>query len=151
MALAMVARDIDPATASLVAKGLVLYARRPGYQSQFSPVLRVQMKADNPFLELISWIQSNLSQQLDVPTLALRAGLSERSFYRKFLKATGETPAHFIEAVRLDTARLLLTQGASIKTIADQVGLSPASRFSQAFERRFGLSPGLYRDMHADP
>jgi transcriptional regulator GlxA family with amidase domain len=51
MALAMVSRDVDATIASHVAKRLVLYARRPGYQSQFSPLLRAQVRADSPFAE----------------------------------------------------------------------------------------------------
>ena len=54
MALAMVARDLDGSIAGEVAKRLILYARRPGYQSQFSPLLQAQMKADRPFAELIA-------------------------------------------------------------------------------------------------
>jgi transcriptional regulator GlxA family with amidase domain len=127
---------------------LVLYARRPGYQSQFGPLLRAQAKADSPFAELIGWLQTNLDGQLDVPTLAARCGLSERSFYRKFLAATGETPARFIESVRLETARILLSQGLSIKAISAQVGLSPTARLTEAFERRFGVTPRLFREMH---
>ena len=56
MALAMVARDLDAAIAIQVARGLVLYARRPGFQSQFSPLLQAQTKADGPFVDLIAWI-----------------------------------------------------------------------------------------------
>jgi transcriptional regulator GlxA family with amidase domain len=149
MALAMVARDLDPAIAGQVARRLVLYARRPGYQSQFSPLLQAQVKADNPFAELIGWMQTNLDQPLDVPSLAARAGLSERTFYRKFLAATGQTPADFVEKIRLDAARVLLSQGLSLKAIAAQVGLTPPDRLSKAFERRFGLTPTLFREMHA--
>lgn len=61
MALAMVARDLDATLAGRVAKRMVLYARRLGYQSQFSPLLRTQIRADNPFIELIDWIGDNLS------------------------------------------------------------------------------------------
>lgn len=149
MALAMVGNDLGPNIASQVAKRLVLYARRPGYQSQFSPLLRAQIKADDPFAELINWLQANLDRSLDVPSLAARAGLTERSFYRKFTAATGESPARFIEAVRLDAARTLLTQGLSLKVIAAQVGLSPPDRLTAAFERRFGIPPRLFREMHS--
>jgi transcriptional regulator GlxA family with amidase domain len=149
MALAMVSRDLDAGIAVEVAKRLVLYARRPGYQSQFSPLLRAQVEADNPFGELISWVQTNLDGSLDVPALAARTGLTERSFYRKFLAATGETPARFVETLRLDAARVLLLQDLSLKVVAARVGLSPAARFTEAFERRFGVTPGLFRDMHA--
>lgn len=150
MALAMVARDLDAAIAGEVAKRLVLYARRPGYQSQFSPVLQAQVKGDSPFADLIGWIQSNLDAPLDVPSLADRAGLSERTFHRQFVAATGQTPARFVETARLDAARMLLSRGLSLKMVAAKVGLSPAPRLSDAFERRFGVAPRLFRDMHAE-
>ena len=150
MALAMVARDLDATIAGEVAKRLVLYARRPGYQSQFSPVLQAQVKGDSPFADLIGWIQSNLDAPLDVPSLADRAGLSERTFHRRFVAATGQTPARFVETARLDAARMLLSRGLSLKMVAAKVGLSPASRLSDAFERRFGVAPRLFRDMHAE-
>ena len=150
MALAIVTRDLDAGIAGAVAKRLVLYARRPGHQSQFSPVLRAQMRADSPFAELIGWIQAHLDAPLDVPVLAERAGLSERTFHRRFFSATGQTPARFVEAARLDAARILLSRGTTLKRVAAQVGLFPASRLARAFERRFGLSPRLYREMHAD-
>ncbi len=150
MALAMVAHDLDAGIAGEVAKRLVLYARRPGYQSQFSPVLSAQVKGDSPFAELIGWIQANLDKPLDVPSLAAHAGMTERSFHRKFVGATGETPARFVETARLDAARLLLSRGLSLKTVAAQVGLFPAGRLAEAFERRFGIAPRLFREMHAE-
>lgn len=150
MALAMVAHDVSADIAGDVAKRLVLYARRPGYQSQFSPLLQAQAKADSPFAELIAWILANLRSPLDVPVLAGRAGLSERTFHRKFVAATGETPGRFVETARLDAARMLLCRGLSLKSVAAEVGLSPAARFSEAFERRFGITPRLFREMHAE-
>lgn len=145
MALAMVTRDIDTAIAGHVAKRLVLYARRPGYQSQFSPMLSAQAKAASPFAELIEWMQAHLDSKLDVPTLAARVGLSERSFYRKFLDATGETPARFVEILRVNAARMLLSEGLALKVIAGQVGLSPTSRLTDAFERAGSASrPGCF-------
>lgn len=150
MALAMVTRDHDAAVAGEVAKRLVLYARRPGYQSQFSPVLKAQVKADSPFADLIGWMQSNLDASLDVPSLAAKAGLSERTFHRKFVAATGQTPARFVEAARLDAARMLLSRGLSLKSVSGQVGLFPPPRLAEAFERRFGVTPRLFRDMHSE-
>lgn len=46
MALAMVALDLSADIAGAAAKRLALYARRPGNQSQFSPLLEAQVKAD---------------------------------------------------------------------------------------------------------
>jgi transcriptional regulator GlxA family with amidase domain len=148
MALALVEADLGAATANLIARHFVLYARRPGYQSQFSPLLQAQSAAEAPFAALIEWMQQNLDQPLDVPALAERAGLSERSFYRKFTQATGKTPAHFVESLRLEAARTLLTRDLPLKTIAGKVGLNSSARLGQAFERRFGMPPTLFREMH---
>ena len=148
MALALVEADLGAAVANLIARHFVLYARRPGYQSQFSPLLQAQTAAEAPFAALIDWMQAHLDRALDVPALAQRAGLSERSFYRKFTEATGKTPAHFVESLRLEAARTLLAQGMPLKAIAGKVGLSSPARLGQAFERRFGMPPSLFREMH---
>jgi transcriptional regulator GlxA family with amidase domain len=148
MALALVEADLGAARANLIARHFVLYARRPGYQSQFSPLLQAQTRAEAPFAALIDWMQENLDRPLDVPALASRTGLSERSFYRKFTEATGKTPAHFVESLRLDAARTLLARGLPLKAIAGKVGLSSPARLGQAFERRFGMAPSLFREMH---
>ena len=150
MALAMVAHDLDPAIASEVARRLVLYVRRPGYQSQFSPLLQAQAKGDNQFGALIDWLQENLDQPLDVSSLASQAGMTERTFHRRFSAATGETPARFVEIMRLDAARMLLSRGLSLKEVAAKVGLFPPARLTDAFERRFGIAPRLFRDMHGE-
>ena len=148
MALALVEADLGAATANLIARHFVLYARRPGYQSQFSPLLQAQSEAEAPFGPLVAWMQDHLDRPLDVPALAARAGLSERTFYRRFTQATGKTPAHFVESLRLDAARALLARGLPLKAIAGKVGLASAARLGHAFERRFGMPPSLFREMH---
>ncbi|MFT3691252.1 hypothetical protein [Paenirhodobacter sp.] len=49
-------RDLDAGIVAEVAQRLGPYARRPGNQSQFSPVLSAQARADSPFADLIGWI-----------------------------------------------------------------------------------------------
>lgn len=151
MSLEMVARDLGYAVAHGIAKRLVLHARRPGYQSQFSPVLQAQARADAPFASLIDWMRDHLAEPLDVPTLAARAALSERSFQRKFSHCIGETPARFVETLRLDRARSLLASELSLKQIADKTGFSSAGQLSKTFERRYGLTPMQFRDRHLRP
>jgi transcriptional regulator GlxA family with amidase domain len=150
MCLEIVSNDLGADIANAIAKRLVLYARRPGYQSQFSPILRAQTRADAPFATLIQWMQERLADTLDVPTLAAQAAMSERSFHRKFTHSLGVTPAHFVETLRLDQARLLLATGISLKEVAAKTGYTSAPQLSKAFERRFGMSPLLFREMHGN-
>lgn len=148
MCLALVARDLGESVANVIAKRLVLYARRPGYQSQFSPVLEAQAKADSSFSSLLEWIRTHMAEPLDVPRLAERAGMSPRNFHRRFTEAVGETPARFIETLRLDEARQLLEAKTSLKEISARTGYASQGQFSKAFLRRFGVSPALFREMH---
>ncbi len=151
MSLEMVAADLGKAVANTIAKRLVLYARRPGYQSQFSPVLSAQSNAEAPFAHLINWMRENLASQLDVPRLAERVAMSERTFLRRFTKSVGETPAHFVETLRLDQTRNLLAAGVPLKDIAARTGYSTGAQLSKAFDRRFGMTPMLFRELHCGP
>lgn len=148
MCLALVARDLGDAVANAIARRLVLYARRPGYQSQFNPVLAAQTRADASFSDLLDWIRAHLDAPLDVAVLAERAGMSPRNFHRRFTEAVGETPARFVETLRLDQARDLLEAKMPLKEIAARTGYANQGQFSKAFVRRFGVSPGLFREMH---
>ena len=147
MALAMIEEDVSAALAGAVAQRLVVYARRPGHQSQFSALLRAQVKGDAPYGSLVEWMHEHLEADLGVTALAKRAGQSPRDFHRKFARLTGETPARFVENLRLDRVRALLGHGLSLKEIADLSGFRSPVRMSRAFERRFGVKPSLFRQM----
>ncbi|HEY7842280.1 MAG TPA: hypothetical protein VID30_01205 [Bradyrhizobium sp.] len=53
----------------------------------------------------------------------------------------------FVEMVRLEAARTLISEEMPLKTIAAKVGLTPI-RLNRAFEPQFGVAPRLFRDMH---
>src|SRR5262249_6348646 len=116
--------------------------------AQFSDVLKSQISSAGEFHDLIAWVQERLAQRLDVSILADQAGLSERTFYRKFLAATGRTPAKFVETLRLDAARSLLATNLGLKSIAARTGMGTAARLTVSFERRFGVTPRIFRQLH---
>ncbi len=149
MALAMVEADLGAAIANNIARHFVLYARRPGYQSQFSPLLGAQAEADSPFAGLVDWMQAHLERPLDVPELARRAGQSERSFYRKFTEALAEEGAGHRQDAGAFCRDAATRGGLPLKTIAAKVGLRSPARLGAAFERRFGMAPTLFHQMHS--
>ncbi|MEO1249306.1 MAG: helix-turn-helix domain-containing protein [Pseudomonadota bacterium] len=148
MALAMVEQDHGPAVRSRVAKRLVVYAHRPGTQSQFSAILETQAAVDDRFADVVAWTVEHLAEPIGVRDMAKRAGMSERSFYRRFAQAVGSTPARFLENARLDKAKQLLEAGAAVKTVPRQVGFQSESGFRAAFEARYRISPSHHRLMH---
>ena len=113
-------------------------------------MLAAQEKSDSPFAGLVDWIRAHLDAPLDVASLADRAGMSPRTFHRRFTDALGETPARFVETLRLDLARGLLQTTLALKSVAAQTGYGTPAQLSKAFARRFGMSPGLFRAMHRD-
>ena len=100
MALAMVEEDVGRKVADLIAAHLVLYARRPGYQSQFSDVLVAQSDASDPLAAGIAWARAHL-RTATLESLARRTGLSLRTFHRRCLEDLGTTPAKLLEKLRL--------------------------------------------------
>ena len=148
MTLSMVEEDLSVDIANLVARQLVLYARRPGNQSQFSSLLQAQSEAGKSFQPLIDWMKNNLSKPLDVSYLAEKACMSERSFHRHFTAQMNMTPAQFVLSLRLDAARALMVEGVSFKQIAGLTGFGSVARMSAAFEKKFGMRAALYRSLH---
>jgi transcriptional regulator GlxA family with amidase domain len=147
MALAIVAADHSRELANLIAKRLVVYAVRPGNQSQFAEV-NARAQTDTSFSALLQWIESNLHSDLSIDALSQRVQMSARSFQRKFKHDIGQTPARFVETRRMQKAKLLLQTSLPIKSIAQQLGFASESGFRSAFAAFHQLPPGLQRRLH---
>jgi len=148
MALAIVEDDFGGALADEVAARLVLYMRRPGFQSQFSAALVAQTAGADSLGPAIAWTRANLATA-DVEALARRAGLSVRTLHRRCLEHLATTPAKLIDKLRVEHARsLLATHELPAKTLAAQCGFGNPTRMKRAFERELGLGPREYRVLH---
>jgi transcriptional regulator GlxA family with amidase domain len=141
MALAMVESDHGRALADRVAARLVLYARRPGFQSQFSEALLAQTEAGDPLAAIVARARAQL-RDLDVPRLATLAGLSGRTLHRRCQEQLGITPAKLVQRLRVEHARTLLaTTVRPLKSIAYESGFSTGEQMRRAFERELGVRP----------
>ena len=147
MALAMVAQDMGRGPALDLARSLVAYLVRPGGQSQFSSVLDRQCSdSDGQFDALHNWIRENLQAPLNVDALATRMNMSQRTFARRYVEATGQTPARAVEALRIEGARQLLeTCQSPLSRIARECGFSDDEHLRRAFARVLGVAPTDYR------
>jgi len=146
MALALVEEDFGHEIAIATARQLVMDYKRPGGQSQFSDRLTSQLSAGSRFSGLLSWVYDNPGKDLRVDTLAEQAAMSPRNFVRVFSSETGQTPAKFVEKIRLDLARTLLSGSRqTISRIADTCGFGNAERMRRTFHRHLTTSPENYR------
>ena len=147
LALALVEEDLGRSTALEAARWLVVFVKRPGGQSQFSSHLRAQLADRRPIRELQEWMAANLAEDLSVPALAARASMSERNFARAFSREVGMTPAAYVEALRVDQARLRLeSSGQKLEAVAHDCGFGTVETMRRAFHRRLGVGPAGYRD-----
>lgn len=146
LALAMVAEDHGPELARSVARWLVMYLQRPGGQTQFSALLAHPSAPDTGIGALQRWLPDHLDADLSVAALARRAHLSVRHFSRQFREQVGVTPHDYVENMRVEAAALLLLQTTKgLTAIAAEVGLGSVETLHRVFHRRFGISPGAYR------
>lgn len=147
LALALLEEDWGHDVALQVARYNVMYMMRPGGQTQFSANLIAQ-KADDPKIgATLDYILDNVAEDLTVTSLAARAAMSERSFARKFKDETGMTPAHYVEAARLQNARVELEQSDTpVEQVALHTGFGNAERMRRVFQRHLGISATDYRD-----
>ncbi len=91
-------------------------------------------------------VHSDVQTKLNLPAIAQELGMSYVQFLRRFSAAVGTTPAQYVVEHRLNTARnLLLTTSQPIKSIALACGYQDAYYFSNAFKRRFQVSPNAFR------
>jgi transcriptional regulator GlxA family with amidase domain len=145
LALALVEEDLGPTVALAVARYLVVFMKRPGGQAQFSTVLSLQA-ANVEFGALHEWINNHLADDLPLPVLADRAGMSERSFSRHYAEATGITPARAIERLRVEAARRLLSEsGLPVKRISQRCGFGSEETMRRSFLRLLAVTPQDYR------
>jgi len=150
LALALVEDDLGPRVSLDVARQLVLFVKRPGGQSQFSAQLAAQAPDREPLRELQAWMIDHLDADLSVPALAQRAFMSPRNFARAFKAETGMTPATYVEALRVERARLALeTTAEPVEAIARRCGFGTPETMRRAFARRLGVSPAAYRTRFA--
>lgn len=150
MALAMVEADLGKAEALRLARSLILYVKRPGGQGQFSSPLRHQIESLGPLGEIVQYIRANLTEHLTVKSLALEAGMSERTFVRRFESELGDSPARYIEILRVETACEAFCSGErSVKRVAAIAGFRAEERMRRAFQRTKGIAPSEYRDRFA--
>ncbi|MFK8252977.1 GlxA family transcriptional regulator [Ancylobacter terrae] len=145
LTVGMIERDHGAALAQEVAKGLVMYQRRSGGQSQHSVLLDLNAREDR-VQRAMNHARAHLRARLSIEDLAEAASLSPRQFTRLFRAETGITPAKAVEMLRVEAAQLLLEQSRlPIEEIAREVGFENRERMRLAFARVRGEVPRAIR------
>lgn len=147
LSLALIEEDFGKVMALDVAKYLIVYLRRAGGQSQFSPLLESQAAPGSQTTALQQYILDNLHVDHTVASLAQRVHMSSRNLARTFIKECGVTPITFLSNARIDAARRYLeATDLSLREIAKRCGFDGTDALRRVFARRLQINPAEYRD-----
>lgn len=102
--------------------------------------------------ELISqiqfWMKTNLNSELTLNDIAQQFDISQRSFTRRFKRATGINATQYWQKLKIQTAKeLLAASNLSIQEIAFQVGYQDQANFTRLFKKTLSITPKAYRAM----
>ncbi len=90
----------------------------------------------------IAYMESHLSEELDLERLAYLANTSKSTLMRAFSKELGTTPARFLWNFRLEEAKTLLETGQfSVNAVSALVGFMNAGSFTRAYKKAYGQTP----------
>lgn len=146
LCLHVVRSDFGAEAANSVARRLVLPPHREGGQAQFIhapvPVEREGARL-GPLLE---WMRQNLDAEQPISVLARKAGMSMRTFQRRFEQTTGASVGAWLLKERLRHARgLLENDETSLEDIAVASGFGTPATMRHHFRKQLGTSPSAYR------
>ncbi|WP_227317281.1 transcriptional regulator FtrA [Cedecea davisae] len=146
LCLYLVRQDFGSAAANSVARRLVVQPHRDGGQAQFiEQAVPVEYEGER-FAPLFDHLQRHLADNHSVASLAAFAGMSPRTFLRRFEAATGMTPARWLLQTRLKRSRELLENSQiPVEQIAELTGFGSAATLRHHFRKHLRTSPGAYR------
>ncbi len=146
MCLHMIRRDFGSAVAAQAARMCVVPLEREGGQAQFVVHERPPVPQGSELEPLLEWLEGHLADEITLGVMAARAGMSERTFGRRFREQTGTTPLQWLLRARVRHAQYLLENGDDpVERIARQAGFGSPTAFRERFRRVVGTTPYAYR------
>ncbi len=150
LSLHVIRKDFGAAVGERVARHMVAAPHREGGQAQF---FKPNGEEGGGSLEPTRrWACQRLGQPLDVATFARHAGVSPRTFARRFREETGTTPLQWLLGQRVQEARRLLEEtDLPVEAIAWRVGFGTSASLREHFRRSTATTPTAYRRSFRPP
>jgi transcriptional regulator GlxA family with amidase domain len=145
LVLYLVARHVGPTAAQAVAKFMALQWHADG-QGPYIPFDPPRDHGDAVVLDAQDWLATGYPVAAPVAQLVERSGLPERTFKRRFARATGYAPIAYVQHVRVEEAKRRLERTSQpVDRISYAVGYEDPASFRRLFKRITGVAPGVYR------
>jgi transcriptional regulator GlxA family with amidase domain len=128
---------------------IFLIGDRSHGQLPFAAMTRPRQHSDAIVADCQNWIAEHYAEPNPVSRMVERAGLPERTFKRRFQRATGYAAVHYVQLLRIEESKQLLEgTSESIEAIAASVGYENAAFYRRLFKRLTGISPVQYRQRY---
>ena len=148
LCLHIVRRDFGPAIANKVARRLVMPAHRDGGQAQFIERPVPAPRESSRLGTLLERMARDLATDHTVASMAAEAGMSLRTFLRRFQATTGQSPGEWLVNARVSHAKEMLERSAvPIEEIATLCGFGSSETLRHHFRKRLSLTPTRYRKL----
>jgi transcriptional regulator GlxA family with amidase domain len=145
LALYLIARFVGVEEAVEVARVFVVAWHDLG-QLPYASVMKYVPSDDAVVASCQDWLADNYSFHAPVAHMASMCGLAERTFSRRFRRATGYAPLDYVHALRLEEAKQSLERTSlNVDEVGATVGYAEPSFFRRLFRRKVGMSPAAYR------
>jgi transcriptional regulator GlxA family with amidase domain len=145
LVLYLIARYAGAVPAQHVARTFALQWHQDG----LTPYMVFDGRRDHGDAEIEAaqeWVKSRFAVASPVEEMIRQSRLAERTFKRRFARATGLTPLDYVQRLRIEEAKRLLERTeTAVDEISWRVGYEDASFFRRLFRRTTGLTPGAYR------
>ena len=131
-----------------IAKALIVHERKARGERKALPAARstTQKELYRRLVVAKTYLHDNLSEPLDMKTVARVACLSEYHFIRSFRLCFGSSPHQYLLHLRMTRAKALLLEGkCSIAEVAQRCGYADPKYFSKSYKRLFGQNPSAVR------
>ncbi|MEO3813592.1 helix-turn-helix domain-containing protein [Sphaerisporangium sp. B11E5] len=151
LCLHVVRRDHGSEVANHAARRCVTPPWREGGQAQFieRPLPEPGGNTTGPTRD---WMLGRLGERHDLSAQARHAGMSVRTFTRRFREETGLSPAQWLILRRVEYARHLLeTTDLPVDQVAERAGFGTSVSLRQHLHATVGLSPQTYRVTFRQP
>lgn len=110
--------------------------------------LEIPWPKDRRLLVMCEAILKTPHEPMTIEYWSKRVGASSRTLIRLFIKETGQTFRTWVHQVRLAEALSRLEMGASVATVANDLGYVSPSAFAAMFRKTMGQSPTAYLANH---
>lgn len=147
LCLHLVRRDHGAQTAAALARRLVMAPAREGGQAQYVPAPAPSRPAGPAGVAAtMEWALARVAEPIGVSEMADHAAMSERTFHRVFVGATGTTPGRWLTGQRVRHAqRLLEASDLPVERVAERSGLGTSANLRRRMRTVLGVSPATYR------